>query len=254
MRIFGAAVEERFVAIESGQKAIQQDIAHIKETLAKTRPASEVTDQQHIETVTRLQHEVDKLKDSVAQGASAGSATVPTQPFTGIPYEQRTIARIGCLGWDDKSDVIMRRAKEVLEKANVPEADYRSLHAVRREKGSQAELIFCSHDALQKAKTAVRASNTSFVQSKFVWLDVAKDRSETRPALIIHRMADYLADVEAGMESPLPVDRQVPGKYVKVGSERAGYTLNGAWVWSRWAMTRYSEDQRNLGKGYAEDE
>ena len=83
------------------------------------------------------------------------------------------------------------------------------------------------------------------------WLDVAKD---TRPAKIVHRMHDFLSEAETGMSPSLHVEKVMIGKLINVGGQKVGFTLKGAWVWTRRGMGRYTEEQRDMAKAYAEDE
>eukprot|EP00973_Karenia_brevis_P088935 12334870-Karenia_brevis.AAC.1 len=53
-----------------------------------------------------------------------------------------------------------------------------------------------------------------------VWLDRAKTRQELRPARLIHRIGDYLADVECEKNSSLNVEKIMNGKYIKVGGQK----------------------------------
>ena len=44
------------------------------------------------------------------------------------------------------------------------------------------------------------------------------------------------------------------GKYVKVGGKRIGHVYSGEWQWSAYAKTRYSNEQLEMSKGYAQEE
>ena len=100
----------------------------------------------------------------------------------------------------------------------------------------------------------VKAADIYIVGDKQVWLDVAKTHAELRPNRVIHRMGDMLGEAEAARQDKLPVDKKLGGKYINVGDDKVGYTLKGNWVWSEWAISRYSESFRDAAKAYAEDD
>jgi len=210
-----------------------------------------------------LQGQVADLQKSSAQkcekppGLShspSTASTVPPGTSSGrTPPEMRVVARIGNLGWDEKKEVIVKRAKEILMKAGVGQDDYIGVSATRKE-GSQAELCFNSPILLQKAKFSVRALEFCFTNDKPVWLDVRKDFEELRPARIVHRITDLITEAESGRSDKLPVEKFLNGKYVKVGTDRAGYTCKGSWVWTSFATGRYDQEFRDMAKAFAEDE
>eukprot|EP00973_Karenia_brevis_P005532 753406-Karenia_brevis.AAC.1 len=91
------------------------------------------------------------------------------------------------------------------------------------------------------------------MKNNVVWLDRAKTRQELRPARLIHRMGDYLADVEREKNSSLHVEKIVNRKYIKVGGQKMCYSLRGAINWTSHAKTRYSDEEREIGAAYAEE-
>ena len=70
-------------------------------------------------------------------------------------------------------------------------------------------------------------------------------------------MAEILEEMEAAQSEPRAVEKQLNGKYVNVGSGRtakAGHVRNSEWQWLALARSRYSEEQREVAKAYAEEE
>ena len=171
-----------------------------------------------------------------------------------VPYEERVVARIGNLGWNEKGDIIAQRAQQVLHEAGIQLTDFRSLTAVSVNAGSSAELIFHAPAALTAARLAVKALNKSFVDNKFVWLDAKKERRELRPSRLVHRIADVLDDLEHSRPDTQPVEKILNGKFVKVAGQRAGFSYHGAWKWTHFATQRYTAEQLDMARAYAEDE
>ena len=44
------------------------------------------------------------------------------------------------------------------------------------------------------------------------------------------------------------------GKFVKVGGARAGFCYHGQWKWTTYSTQRYSAEQMEMAKAYAEEE
>ena len=88
---------------------------------------------------------------SVQSGVSAGGKA---HQASVTPKEERTIARMGNLGWDlDKAEAV-KRAKQVLLDAKICDETYHSLVALHR-KGSMVELEFHTPSELRRARFAV---------------------------------------------------------------------------------------------------
>ena len=233
------------------------------ESLEASIEAQAKANKELVSQVEVLQGQVAELQKTSAQkcekppglshSPSTASTILPGTSSGRIPPEMRVVAKIGNLGWDEKKEVIVKRAKEILIQAGVSQDDFTGLSATRRE-GSQAELCFNSPILLQKAKFSVRALEASFTNDKPVWLDVRKDREELRPARVVHRITDLITEAESGRSDKMPVEKFLNGKYVKVGTERAGYTNKGSWVWTSFANGRYNQEFRDMAKAFAEDE
>ena len=170
-----------------------------------------------------------------------------------VPFEQRVIARIGNLGWNTTESVILDRAREVLTAAGVDPSEYNGLSATRRE-GSLAELCFNSPQQLQRARLLVKTVNKTYVDDRHVWLDVKKSRAELRPARIVHRVTEAVEEMESSQPSPQKVEKKLNGKTVVVGTEKVGHVRNGSWQWLAFARARYTPEQLEVAKSYAEEE
>ncbi len=105
-----------------------------------------------------------------------------------------------------------------------------------------ATLTFQSHELLQKARRQIDVLQISFDehdQTKKVWLNAKKERSETRPARLVHRAFEAVQELEAVRADRCDVVKDLRGTRLLVGKERVGHTLRGEWEWAAAAKTRY---------------
>jgi hypothetical protein len=177
----------------------------------------------------------------------------PTQP---IPYEQRTQAIIGGLGWDEPPAVLSQLATEVLTAAGVDPASYCGLapKTSRQGFGSMVELVFFSPAQLTRAKFMVKAVAKSGRGGKPIWLDAQRTRDEMRPARIVHRIFDGLENLERPRTDKIVLTKNMPGKLIESPSGRMGWTQQGNWVWSQIARQRYHAEDLDAIKAYGEQQ
>ena len=94
-------------------------------------------------------------------------------------------------------------------------------------------MVFLEASRLRSARLSVKAANVTFGEDEFAWLDVKKDRAELRPGRIVHRMAEILIEIESAKEDQLGIEKFLNGKYIKVGTNRVGFTYKGEWQWTK---------------------
>ena len=229
---------------------VSTDVKHVTEKVDKAHERLDA----HDGRLDGQDQRISQLEAKAAENSSTHAKPQHQQVVT--PYELRTIAVIGNLGWDSPSSELMDRAKKVLADAGVSGETYSNLCAItfKGDKGSSVQLCFQNPSLLQHASLAVRALRQSFSEERFVYLDVRKEQAERRPARVVSRMADFMADVEAGMEPPLAIEKVMNGKFVKVGGKRIGFTFKGEWKWTDYAITRYSGEVMQTAKEFAEGE
>lgn len=240
---FGAVIETKFSQFEQDMNA-------------KLKAQSEAN--------AEILKEVKELKAEVAQVQAASVARVESSTRTqaniasapeaqSIPYELRTVARIGNLGFETPSIEIETRAKSILSEAGITPDMYLGLSDVRQ-KGSLAELAFHDPNNLQKARLAIHAMSKSFVDGKFVWLDVKKTSQELKPTRIMHRITEYLEEVEKANGRNAVITKFPGDRKIKVDDNKEGSSYGGEWHWTHFVRQRYSIEELNEGKAYAEDE
>jgi hypothetical protein len=112
-------------------------------------------------------------------------------------------------------------------------------------------------------KLAVKSLSKTYTENagraRIVWLDAKKERAEgtrpeLRPARLVHRVHETLVDLESSRPSPLEVEKILNGKLVKVGGSRVGFSLHSTWKWTAYAIARYSSEDLDMCKAYAEQD
>ena len=186
-----------------------------------------------------------------AASSSHGGAQVPQD----TPYEQRTHAVLGGLGWDETAERLMQVANSTLTKAGVNTATYSAVTAIvsRNNEGSTAQLVFRTPGELAAAKLLVRAAQCKGWSDKNIWLDAKKSRTEMKPARLVHRIAQVLTDFEDARADKQPVEKNMIGKNVRNASGQLGWSRAGIWIWTAVAKARYTVEQLDIAKSYAEE-
>ena len=251
--VFGEHVETRIQGVEAEMVTLNDKVVHQDKEIGILK-----------EHTKQLKEELQAVM-TVKEAGSANGQGVRAQPASAgrsfhnnygpaVPYDERTIARMGNLGWNDPPEVILQRAREVLGETGFSFENYDNLTAVSRKAGSCAELKFPSAAKLKEARLAVQALNKSYVSEKWVWLDAKKEFHELRPARLVHRIYDVLVELESTREDKLKVEKVLNGKFVKLGDRRAGYTLHGQWKWTGVATQRYCQEDLDMARSFAEQD
>ena len=287
---FGAHVDERFKMVEDANAEREKETKWLREQLEKIKAEMKefcgnagAQAGTAADTMNEIKNQIAALEKIHADAAAAlpGPPGIPSgsvaghqphlaehQPLLARPRtqgrssgndwlddiipENRRYARIGNLGWDAESDVLLPRAKEMLEKAGIPATDYDCMSAVRT-KGSVVSLTFKEASKLQDARRQMRCIGHTYEGlNGAVWLDVEKSRRELAPARLIHKATDMITDLEAAREDKKPVEKIMNGKQIKVGGILAAWSFRGALQVSRFAEGRYSEEERQQVLAFAE--
>ena len=271
----GSVLETRFVGIETeivrqnafATATLNNTLATQNEVVELNRKLGELTaklEEVQLQAVNaeavftgRLSQVEEVASQSRSHGLPPGLPSAPAPAFQELPYESRTTAILGGLGWDNKGSELLAEANRILLLAGVEASTYEGLSAManRADEGSAAALIFRSPAELQKAKLLVRAANATGLQGKLVWLDARKTRLEMKPARVIHRAAQMLSDFESNRTQgeELLVNKNMAAKFLFNSRGRILYTLRGKVLWAPEGMARYDADQRNIVEGFAEE-
>jgi hypothetical protein len=248
MTHFGGLVEARIEESEQKQEELRQlmraEIVHEFQAGFLQRDAA----------IEELRKEMTKLSTRQQQPAGLGS---DNNNSNATPHDQRTLAKMGCLGWNDDAATIERRARGCMTKATVDMSTVETINATKRKEGSQAEVLFNSATALQAAKHKVRQSRQAFTNDaeRIAWLDVAKTRDELKPTRVIHRSTELLQDFLAtkpAQEPPINLEKDIPGKRIKLNGNILAYTLRGELKFTQLAKSTFTRDELDMAIGYAE--
>lgn len=259
---FGAHVDRRLSDVETRMTSIEHQVQHLPnmqeainrigalEQQMRDRPNS-ISQQQFEEVQGRLQQ-----AERVAQAAQAATQQEQPANIQDTPYENRTHAVIGGLGWDMTQAQLITGAQGVLQAAQVDPQSYFGLCALvnNQDKGSLVELHFHSARALQAAKSCVRSLAQTGSSGRKVWLDAKKTRREMKPARVTKRAFQVLQEVEQARADRVQLSINLAGKYVQHPQGRVGYSWRGEWCWTQWAIDRYSDQERAMMSSFAESE
>lgn len=253
MKPFERLIKNEVGGVSKEVSDLRTAVQRVEEKVATTDEKLESTDK----SVKDLSIRVEKLEMGNGSSQQKVAPAVSTNHAASTPYELRTIAIMGNLGWDTPKALLLERAQAVLQEAGVDPAAYTNLVPTTGKDGtgSMAQLCFSRPDLLQSSRLAVLALGKSFStdgQVRSVWLEAKKERAELRPSRIVHRMEDILTDIEQGRPDTVEIEKVMNGKYIKVGGRRAGYIYKGEWKWTAWATERYNEETRDMAKAYAE--
>ena len=195
-------------------------------------------------------------------GLAAASSTEAASSVPGggqvlyeTPYELRTHAVLGGLGWDESAERLMQVAQSTLTKAGVDTATFSAVTAIvsRNNEGSTAQLVFRTAGELAAAKLLVRAAGCRGWNDKNIWLDAKKSRTEMKPARLVHRIAQVLTDFEDARADKQPIEKNMIGKNVRNASGQLGWSRAGVWIWTAIAKARYTVEQLDIAKSFAEE-
>lgn len=203
-------------------------------------------------TLSERLNEMERLT-RLSASASSASENGP------IPYEQRQRAVLGCLGWDLFPEDLMRNASDALMRAGVPPQSCSRMapFVPAQGRGSGAEIWLLSPQAFQQARVAVRSSRISFIPNKYVWLDAKRERSETAPARIVHRLHEALAEalqarvVERGQRLPR-IGKDVPGRSLRAEVQRVAHVAQLRVKWTAAGLALFTPDERGAAASLAE--
>ena len=158
-----------------------------------------------------------------------------------MPLEQRTLARLGNLGWDTRSEELQRRGDELLVLAGVTAAEVIEKAPIvsRRGTGSSMQILFATPASLQRAKLGVRRAARQFEPGRTAWLDVQKSEVELRPSRVLQTLLLYLTDLEADRPQPKVLEKRLPARTIcegdivlcRVAGERVRWSAAGMLRW-----------------------
>ena len=98
----------------------------------------------------------------------------------------------------------------------------------------------------------MRNLRKTFHDNRLVWLGAKKERSELRPARLIHRSFEFISDLEAQRQQPMQVEKDLIHKVVKIGTNRCCFPLDGMLHFTHWAKQHFSQEELDMVKSFAD--
>ena len=235
---------------------VEARVKHVEDAVVSFTEKQEAHNKAEADRVLALEKETQALKEIVVKlqdqaakqglhspGVSSAPATVSASSAD-IPYELRTSARIGSIGYDTPAADAEAKAKSILQKAGITE--FANLKATR-DPGSTVDLTFPTPEALSAARLAVRNLEEKFSADSRnpIWLDARKTRNELRPSRLTHKAFDTLLILEGEKHpdvQPPAFVKDMRGKMVKLGTKTYGMVYFGQWKWLQAATDRYTNE------------
>lgn len=262
---FGHAVNQRFeqnearlANLEAQRDAVSELQLKVLELEQRLGPLVEGAPnvRQQMDDIQQQAEQARKAAGVASQRAEA--ARMAAERPRAAPSEERTLARLGNLGWDDLSDTLKLRAEQVLREANIPDAEWDDLTPCtgRQGTGSACELHFTSSNALLRAKNKIRCLGKRFVVDKSVWLDVKKrSKAELKPSRCIHRRLEVIQEVEPQHgRDPAAYKKFMASKTIKKGEILIAFVARGILQLSVQGQLTRTPEERSMIENFANDE
>lgn len=246
-------IREDIGALRFGHEETDVRLGRVHASLAELRERVE-------SDATQTARRVGELEAAMAAMSSRVDAARVAAPSGAT---ERTIGRLGNLGWDTLPDVLETRAREVLKDAEVPAEAIRAVAASvgRLGRGSAVEVSFATAGHMDAAAVAVRALRRTYQDGRVVWLTAARTRAELAPVRSMHRLADFLADVvsseayhgdrQASRGTGARIARDPQRRAVSLGSERVAVVTAERVIWTRYGVGAFDESTRADGEAIA---
>ena len=188
---------------------------------------------------------------TASQAASPGSSPSGRPPQSQLSEEELSLrsrtARIGNIGWDATPDLLLERARKLLDDCNMKDGEHYSCltAAVYRQAGtgSACECIFKTSEDLVKAKYLVTGlSRVHPGCSSHAWVDKKKQREELVASRVLTALYNLVRTAESRREQKGVVERSQISKAIMVdGLQLFGVSTNGDVTAGHGAFQRYGE-------------
>jgi chaperonin cofactor prefoldin len=252
LTIFGEHIEARFQTLEAKFSRTTEHMESVDDRLDKLEKREAAVSPEVIDLTEQLKD----LKKKIQKDMESATASSSQHAQGEAPYESRTTAMMGNLGFDTPSDELEERCKTLLKECGFGPEHCSGIACTRRDGGSACEIVFANPILLQQARLKIKAKRKEIITGRCVWLDAKKTRSEMRPNRMTHRIHECLEQFEAEYSENHAVGKAVTKnlnmKNVQTGGILMGFCKAGAWHWTKAAKERYTEDQIELAKSYAE--
>lgn len=85
-----------------------------------------------------------------------------------------------------------------------------------------------------------------------MWLDRKQTRAEAARVRSVHKLADFLRDLEAGRPGARPITKYMAQKSVLIGGQRVAFMAGTTVKWTQAGAARVGAHDRELATAFAE--
>ena len=258
------ACHERFGELEKRIEIVESGSGQVDRRMA----AQQLKIEEQNKLIEDQRTEMNKLKDDTAgivasiaelraaqaQAATQNPAQQPPNPVAAevpdTPYEQRTTAVIGRLGWDLSGAECKDKSEAILREIGVP---YTAVIAFRSQACFGCTVEFDSADLLRKARIKVQALNRTLPGARGpVWLDAQKTRAERRPTMMLTRAERWTRETLDEKDGVWEVLKDTRKRMLTLDAAPMGAPAGRQWKWLNAATNVLSDEERAIGKDYIE--
>lgn len=254
---FGEPVEVRPRGVEGGVKAACSTAAQASaaaEVAMATGTAAAQDAAAALSEVRRHDAAMDEMQRQLAAMKVDIEAVANRPNVEGPSSAEKCVARVANLAWGTEESVLVSRARETLQRVGVPDAAYPTVAPMitRTRLGSAAEVWFSTEKDLAFARLAVRAARQEYVQGRPVWLDRKQTKEESAPIRGVHRLEEFVRDLEAGRSDTRQVTKDIGHRSALIGGQRAAFVAGRYVRWTAVGEARIGAPERELAAAFAE--
>ena len=227
---------ERFQAVERRVDALEVAKAEYESKHAALQQKQE----EQATIIAELQRQL-----AASAGHPGGSQTSRSES---VPWELRTAAIIGSLGWDVPDLDLLAAARDVLQRAGVDGATWEAVHPGCRPggKGSTVTLLFKDPNDLSIARAKVRALACRRTGARSaVWLDAQKTRAELRPSRQMRALVEATKTVLGTKAGEQEVTRDDRVRTVSINGVASAFLKHSSLVWTTAGCALLDEGDRD---------
>ena len=212
---------------KSDEQNVQSSQGMARLSAMETRNPDTISTQALKEAMESMDARIAANEQRQTVASSSGAASSSGD----MPYERRTLVRVGNLGWDCDAITLCERFTTFMAAIEILPSEYDKPVAPHRG-GSHVDVLFDHPNTVAKGKLRALAKQYSFgaeddPHRKKVWIDAKKTREEMRPARIIHRSHAFLETLIKESHPNISVIKDLIGKRVLIAGKPLCFSLRG---------------------------
>ena len=242
------AILQEITTVKREVKAIEQKVADVKREVSDHGQRIAQLEQRGVFSMAGEDEDFTKQLEELRRRVETD-----TKADKDIPYEARTLAIVRNLGWDTDAEELETRCADLLIECGLRREDFSGVTSTRRDRGSACEVIFKTPSLLQQARLLVKNKRRVYHGNNKAWLDAKRTRSENKPSQMMHRAHEMLEQIENGKGTArIALYKDPKSKSIKAGDRIVGFSKGSSWQWCESATFRYSMEELDMAKSYAE--